>query len=191
LRKRRDRKMKMKLTELSLGTAIRSAASAAPDKVALVDYPKGKRYTYPQLNERANALANGLRGLGVKKGDFVAILLRNGVELIDLSWAAAKIGVVLAPLPYRLEALELKQLLNYCEAETIIMANEFQSKIDPIKKETKLKRFITTDADLPAGFLFYDALLKSSTKEPGGSAQGIPPDPVSVVYSRLRLVHGP
>jgi hypothetical protein len=33
----------MKLVELSLGTAIRSAASATPDKVALVDYPKGKR----------------------------------------------------------------------------------------------------------------------------------------------------
>jgi fatty-acyl-CoA synthase len=158
--------MNMKLTELSLGTAIRSAASAAPGKVALVDYPKGKRYTYPQLNERANALANGLSELGVKKGDFVAILLRNGVELIDLSWAAAKIGAILAPLPYRLEAPELKQLLNYCEAETIILANEFQAKIDPIKKETKLKRFITPDADLPAGFLSYDALMKSSTKEP-------------------------
>jgi len=158
--------MKMKLTELSLGTAIRSAASAAPDKVALVDYPKGKRYTYPQLNERANALANGLSELGVKKGDFVAILLRNGVELIDLSWAAAKIGAVLAPLPYRLEAPELKQLLNYCEAETIILANEFQAKIDPIKKETRLKRFITPDKAVPAGFLSYDALLKSSTKEP-------------------------
>ena len=54
---------------LSISQAI------CPDKTAIIF--EGKRFTYTQLNERCNRLANALSSMGVKKGDRVAIMQVN------------------------------------------------------------------------------------------------------------------
>ncbi|MDQ4147777.1 MAG: AMP-binding protein, partial [Pseudomonadota bacterium] len=63
-----------------------------PDRRALVDDGTGRRYTYRQLNERANRLAHALRHrLGVRKGDRVAVLAKNRIEYLDALFATGKL----------------------------------------------------------------------------------------------------
>ena len=65
---------------LTLGQVLENAAVESPDKVAIID--AGVRITYSQLNAMAEALAVGLAEIGFKKGDRVAIYMKNSLELM-------------------------------------------------------------------------------------------------------------
>ena len=155
-----------KLSEIKIGTTLKTAAAAVPKKATVVDYGKGKRYTYGELNNRVNSIANSLLDMGVKKGDFIATLMKNGIELVELPYVAAKIGAILAPLPYRLRSSELKQLLNYCKANVIILEEQYLEEIESIKKETGLEKCISTGLKTSEDIIAYDDLLNNSVKEP-------------------------
>ena len=57
-----------------------------------------KKYTFSQLSERVNRLANALLALGINKGDKIATLLPNCLDLLEVYWASAKIGAVVVPM---------------------------------------------------------------------------------------------
>src|SRR5262245_24733148 len=92
---------------------------------ALVDVATGQRFTYAELNDRANRMAHALAGLGVRKGDRVATLLMNSPEFVETFFGGAKIGAVLAPLNWRLVADELAFILTDSGAETLVFGSEF------------------------------------------------------------------
>ncbi len=84
----------------------------SPDRIAIVDGDDGRRWTYAELDERANRVANWLRDVaGLQPGDVVACLSRNRVEAVDLYLACGKAGYILAPLSQRLGAGEINGLL--------------------------------------------------------------------------------
>ncbi len=99
-----------------------------PERVALVDDHTGARYTYRQLNVRANRMAAVLRDqLGIGHGDRVAILARNQVCYLDLLFASAKLGAILVPLNWRLTAAELAFQLNDCTPRALFCDSEFRT----------------------------------------------------------------
>ncbi|MGD8584903.1 MAG: AMP-binding protein, partial [Chloroflexota bacterium] len=101
-------------------------AHLTPDREALLEAATGQRYTYRQLNERANRLANFLQGkLGVQKGDRVSILAHNSVIYLDLLYGLAKIGAIFAPLNWRLVARELSYIVNNCGSKVLLCGPEF------------------------------------------------------------------
>ena len=57
-----------------------------------------KRYTFKPLNSRVNKLVSGLLRMGIKKGDRVAMLLENCIELIEIDFVLSKTGIIRAPL---------------------------------------------------------------------------------------------
>ncbi|HQZ23603.1 MAG TPA: AMP-binding protein, partial [Thermoflexales bacterium] len=69
----------------------------SPDKLAIVDAGKtpALRLTYRELNRRVNKLARWLREVaGVRKGDRVAILAKDGVEHLEVFYACGKLGAI-------------------------------------------------------------------------------------------------
>ena len=76
-----------------------------PDKEALVD--GDRRLTYRELNRRVNRLARGLAERGLVYGDRIAILSYNRSEFVETIMAAAKLGLILVPLNWRLTVPEL------------------------------------------------------------------------------------
>lgn len=87
-------------------------AALTPRRIAIYDPATDQRYTYAQMDERANRVGTWLtETLGVEKGDPVAFIARNRIEAIDLYLAAGKCGFILAPLSYRLSKRELDDLL--------------------------------------------------------------------------------
>ena len=65
---------------------------------------EGHRLSWHEFNRRVNRIANALLGMGIKKGDKVATLLPNCLEILDLYWAVAKTGLVIVPLSPMLRA---------------------------------------------------------------------------------------
>src|SRR5688500_5745341 len=73
-------------------------AQAMPEKPAVIDPDSGRVLTYAELEERANRLADALRGIGLRAGDRVVWCGPNSVEVITILNAARKAGLVAVPL---------------------------------------------------------------------------------------------
>ncbi|MFN8558881.1 MAG: long-chain-fatty-acid--CoA ligase, partial [Dehalococcoidia bacterium] len=132
------------------------------------------RYTYAQFNERANRLANALAGLGVGKGDRVALLAPNNHRFLECFYGVTAIGAVLVPLNYRLVPSDFIYIVNHAEATAFIIDDELTAIADEIRPELRgVRHFISwSDAGGAAGadWLDYEALLARANP-------GAPPDP--------------
>ena len=81
---------------LHLGQAVAAHAKVMPGKIAARD--SARSFSYRELDNRANRLASALLGLGLDKGDRVAVLAYNRVEWIEIYVATARAGLVIVPI---------------------------------------------------------------------------------------------
>ncbi|RLC89610.1 MAG: AMP-dependent synthetase, partial [Chloroflexi bacterium] len=105
-------------TQMTMAEAIRQVADSRPDQEALVCGEV--RSTYGQLLERIRALAQGLHGLGVRRGDKVAALLPPGPEFVHLFFAVAELGAVIVPLNPQLRRRGLSGILHDAEPVALV-----------------------------------------------------------------------
>jgi fatty-acyl-CoA synthase len=125
------------------------------------------RYTYADLNRRANRLANAMRELGVEKGDRVSILARNSVAYIDLFYGLAKIGAILAPLNWRLVAAELSYIIKDCKPKVLICGRDFVDVLGDMASEIDVPHTLgLVGADVDGGMSYEDQLASASDAEP-------------------------
>src|SRR4030095_8532098 len=104
---------------LNLGEIVATHARLQPDKIGARD--SRRTLTFAQWNARACRLANALAGLGLKKGDRVALLAHNRVEWMEIYVALAKAGLVAVPVNFRLVAPEIKYIAEHCNARAFIV----------------------------------------------------------------------
>lgn len=100
------------------------------DKIAFEEFESGRSYTWKQLDRLGNFLADKFtREYGINKGDRVAILSENRLELISLFVVAQKTGIVLVPLNYRLTPVEIDFLLGESNPAAIYFEKQFENKL--------------------------------------------------------------
>jgi acyl-CoA synthetase (AMP-forming)/AMP-acid ligase II len=145
----------MNTTEfLSITNAI------CPDRPAIIF--EDKRYTFGQLNERTNRLANALSKLGVKKGDKVALFQVNCNHCVETYFATAKLGAIYVPLNFRAKEDEQEYMLNFAEVNTLFIGERYLEMIDSIKgKLPSLKIYISIEGP-HSGMLAYEDLISSA-----------------------------
>lgn len=85
-------------------------AADLPDKTAFLSTAAGE-VTFSQLAERTARLANGLKRDGLGKGDVIAALLPNCMEIVEIYIAAGAVGAVFQPMDFRFQGEELKNAL--------------------------------------------------------------------------------
>lgn len=78
------------------------------------------RLTWRELNSRVCQVANALLDIGIRKGDKIATLLGNCPELIEVYWAAARIGAVVVPCSTLLRGAGLLTLLQDSDTRLVI-----------------------------------------------------------------------
>jgi fatty-acyl-CoA synthase len=110
----------------TLGQVLDETAAKFPEHDALVYINKNIRNTYREFRERCDQLARGLLGLGIKKGDHIAVWAYNLPEWVYLQFASAKIGAVLATVNTYYKAHELQYLLKQSDATTLFLAEGFK-----------------------------------------------------------------
>ncbi len=134
-----------------------------PDKVAIVF--EDKKYTFSQLNERTNRLANGFEGLGVKKGDRLAMLQVNCNQCVEAYFAAAKLGAIHVPLNFRAKGDELSYMLNSSRANVFLVGGRYTDLVSSMRSNlASVKHFISIEAKHD-GMLYYEDLISSSSAE--------------------------
>ena len=96
------------------GAVVRNYAQLLPDKIGTRDLDRAM--TFAQWNARSCRLANALLGLGLAKGDRVAVLAYNCLEWMEIYAATAKAGLIAVPINFRLMAPEIRYIAQDCGA---------------------------------------------------------------------------
>jgi len=131
------------------------AVQIAADKVALID--GSQTFTFGELQNRCARLVAGLRGLGLEKGDRVAILADNCHEYIETYVGAPSGGLVVVPLNTRHAEPELRYALEDSQTRVLITDRDVSGLADTVE------RVINVGAE-------YEALLDA---EPAGLGQDL------------------
>jgi long-chain acyl-CoA synthetase len=168
---------------LNAGRLITHHARYRPNHLAVITGEH--RFTYAAYNQRVNRLANVLRSLGVEKGDKVATLLPNCLELMEIYWAAAKIGAVTVPLSNLLRGRGLTTLLNDSDTRVLFANHAMQSEIDAIRTDLTgmyPQGFILTDGEVD-GYANYHTLTQSASTDEPPAVEIDGSDPFNIIYS--------
>jgi acyl-CoA synthetase (AMP-forming)/AMP-acid ligase II len=93
------------LSMFDLGRTFLAAVERSPDATAIVD---GKRRLgYASWCEEIARIAGGLTALGLRRGDRLAVILQNRLEMAGVHWACQLAGIVVTPLNWRIKPEEL------------------------------------------------------------------------------------
>jgi fatty-acyl-CoA synthase len=101
-----------------VGELVHRTAMRYPDKTAIVAGPR--RITFTEFDRLVNRCANALSARGLGKGDRLALLSHNCWQYVVLSFATARLGVVLVPVNFMLQAEEIAFILDHSGARGLI-----------------------------------------------------------------------
>ena len=126
-----------------------------------------RSFTYAELNSRANRLSNGLKEAGVEKGDRVAYLAPNTVEMLEGFYGVAQTGAIMVPLNTRLKPDDYLFILNHSESKVLLVDQELYPLIAPVidKLETVKKIIVHYKAE-DNEEIGYDEWLQSQPDMP-------------------------
>ncbi|MCP5100186.1 MAG: acyl--CoA ligase, partial [Chloroflexi bacterium] len=150
-----------------IGDTIGRRALYSPGETAVIDYGKSPvaHFTYAQLNNRANQLANWLKDMaGIVQGDRVAILAKDGVEHLDTFFACSKLGAIHTALNWRLHWRELAGILENTSPKVIIYSNDFRDVIKELRnapETASLQQFVNIDGRSVTEGVRFDVAMAS------------------------------
>lgn len=98
-------------------------ARMTPDKPAAVMAGSGQSLTYRQLADNLARLARYLHGLGLRRGDTLAMLTDNQLPALEIYWAAMRSGLYLTAVNHNLTPAEVAYIVNDCSARALIVAH--------------------------------------------------------------------
>ena len=122
---------------LNVGEVLSVNAQLYPDRLAVKDLRRA--LTYAQFEERANRLANAFAGLGLGKGDRVAIYAHNCLEWMEIYAACAKSGVVAVPVNFRLTAPEVRYIVEDCGAAVLLVGADLVDVVASLRAALPLR----------------------------------------------------
>ncbi|MFC4943593.1 class I adenylate-forming enzyme family protein [Pseudonocardia sp. GCM10023141] len=119
----------------TLGDQLRRHGRTQPDKIAFLSYPAdGSRValTYGELDRRANRFAHLLLRLGVGRGDVVASMARNSVDVVAAYYGALKIGAAFTGINALYRAAEVAHQLGHAEPAVVFVDPGFAELVGSV-----------------------------------------------------------
>ncbi|WP_282020460.1 AMP-binding protein [Planomicrobium okeanokoites] len=160
----------MAILKQTVGEVVRERATLHPDTEAYV-YPEHNiRKTYKEFDEETDRLAKAFMGIGIEKGEHVAIWSDNKREWLLSQFATGKMGGVLVTVNTSYQSSELEYLLKQSDSTTLILGEEFKGNnyidiINTVCPELKESRKGEIDsAVLPK---FKRVIVMSENQNPG------------------------
>lgn len=150
-----------------MGRALARSAQRHPDKTAVIF--EDRSWTYREFNARVNRLAGALSGLGLGKGDKLAVLALNGPEYLEIYHATAKLGVWMVPINHRLKAQDMAYRISHSQASGLALGPEFVLLYDSLPAEARQAvgdcLLILGEGPAVNGGHSYEELLATSSEE--------------------------
>ncbi len=151
------------------------------DKTALVygDH----RLSYAELDEASNKIANALMGMGIGKGDRIAMLLPNSPEFVVIYFGIAKIGAIAVPLNIRYKVDELTSLFNSSQPKVLVTENPpLESLVSALPQFKYIEHVIDLSAKYEGQFLSYQQIMATSSAS-GIKVKTEPEDTALIAYT--------
>ena len=139
------------------------SSSICPDREAIIF--EGNRWSFSDLADRSNRLANALAGMGVGQGDKVGMLQVNCNECIEVYFATAKLGATYVPLNFRARAEELEFMINFSESSALFLGQRYVKMVNSMREQIPgMKNFVSVEG--PAeGMLDYESVIAEGDPE--------------------------
>jgi acyl-CoA synthetase (AMP-forming)/AMP-acid ligase II len=169
---------------MNVGSLLPRHARYRPDHLAVIC--GGHRLTFHEFGERVNRLANALLALGLRKGDKLAIVLPNGIELLEAYRAAALLGLVSVPLSPLLRGDGLATLLRDSHSAAVLSCHALLFELEKARArlpEIADHRWILTDAPGTARYQDYGELTRRQRPDPPPMADIGDDHPYNIIYS--------
>ena len=161
----------------TLGEVLPAAARQFGDKRALVS--EGRAFSFNDLDEKSNRLANGLLAIGVEAGDRVTIYSHNCWQWIVSYYATHKIGAVANPINVMLTPDEVAYVVSDCGAKALLATRDKGEPLLGLKGGTSLNEIVIFDSDVPDGARSFDSMLHESS--PNLQVRNVPTDALSTI----------
>lgn len=165
----------------TINQAFDETVTKWPNKEAFIF--NDRKYTYLEIKEKVDALANGLVRIGVRKGDKVSIWMSNRPEWMISKFAISKIGAIMVPINTRYKKSELEYILKQSDSTTLIMMDHFLTinylkilkdiceNIDTslpgklqLNRLQMLRNIVVLAREVPKGCYKFSELLKCGAK---------------------------
>jgi len=157
--------------DMSWADLIEEKARKYGDRTFLIF--EDKKFSFRQMDENANKVANFLLKLGAGKGKGVAIIMGNCPQYLDVYIGSQKIGMYSIPINTSLRGDSLLYILNHSDAEFIVIDEEFLDAYNKIADKLEQKKTVIVNRSapgsshsLPKGMLPLSHAYAESSQKP-------------------------
>ncbi|MDR0878347.1 MAG: AMP-binding protein, partial [Treponema sp.] len=171
------------LLETTLGTVLREQAVKRGDKEAVVFPNQNVRYSFGDIDKKADAFAKGLLAAGFKKGDHIGLWAYNVPEWGPVFYAAARVGIIVVPINANCRMKEVGFMLGQADLNGLFIVDRFKdiayaeilyqlipgrktAPAGPLKSSSfpGLRMIVNIDTTPHAGMYVLDDLLQLGTQ---------------------------
>lgn len=153
---------------MNVTQGLRRVLQTDPEGIASVD--GDRRRSWREVGECVGRLAGALHGLGVKRGDRVAVLMLNSDRYLELYLGIAWAGAVIVPTNIRWSRAEIEDSLLDCRASALVVDKTFAAMGVELAKAVPLSLIYADDDDGPAEARHYERLIATSQPVPDAMA---------------------
>ncbi len=167
---------------MNIGDWLKKWSELTPRKMAVID--DGHEFSYRELNQRCNQVANFLLQNGIGKGDRVGVLLHNCHEYIEIYFALAKVGAILVPLNWRMAPSETAYILDDCGASYLFFGEEFLDTALHIRDNVEqVRNYVSLGEENVRWAENYHKIEACASNEPAGFQVPDLEDPHIILYT--------
>ena len=177
------------LLEETIGTNLARTVSSYADREALVESASGRRWTWAELDADVDAVARGLMGAGIRKGDRVGIWGPNSAEWTLVQFATAKVGAILVNVNPAYRTHEFSYVVNQSGMRLLVAATSFKTSdyramvAETAADNPTLERVVHLDDEESWAALLADGDDVSAADLAERSATLEPGDPINIQYT--------
>ncbi|HLH62958.1 MAG TPA: long-chain fatty acid--CoA ligase [Ktedonobacteraceae bacterium] len=161
---------------MNIGSLLTKTSRLYGDRLA-IQYGD-QQLAYAELTQRVGRLTRALQSLGVRPGDRVAIVQRNGPALFETLFACFRAGAVAVPINVRLHPEEVAFICQDCEARVLVATGEHAASAYQARERVPELQIIGVESI--TGALDYETLLSSA--DPVTSDAEVDPDDLAWLF---------
>ena len=167
---------------VSLQAILDDAAESHPSATATIFF--NRKRSYKSISDAAWRFANGLRRLGVVKGDRVALVLPNSPQFVVAFYGALRAGATVVPCNPRYTAPELQHQLADSGAAVAVVLSRLYPLVKGARAGTSVKHVIVTNIkeEMP---LVVRLLFTLAKEKKDGHRQPFAGDPGAIAFTKL------